>query len=246
MAVEFDSLEQKTWNLGTFFGIDSSFLEINSQTVIHTWFVLLLLTGLVILCRLIIERKQNVARYLILSSINSFVELVSQTIGYFAYNHFSFIFSIFLFILTCNFIGVIPWAHEPTQDLNTTLGLALIAFFYKDFYAIKHQRWGYLKEFCTPFFLMFPINVIGHFSKIISLSFRLFGNIFAGSIIVELYRTLIGGSVILQTAGLISGLNFVILTFFVIFDGAIQAYVFAMLSLTYLALSIQEEHTEES
>jgi F-type H+-transporting ATPase subunit a len=87
---------------------------------------------------------------------------------------------------------------------------------------------------------MLPLNVIGKLSSIISISFRLFGNIFGGAIITKLYFGAIGGSIILELLGLLSGLNFLIVAFFTLFEGLLQAFVFAMLTLTYLALSTQE------
>ena len=103
-----------------------------------------------------------------------------------------------------------------------------------------------MKEFFRPFFLMFPINLIGHFSKIISISFRLFGNIFGGSIIMELYKNLIAGSILRETLGIFTGINFILLIFFGIFEGLIQAFVFSILTLTYLSLAIQKEPAAET
>lgn len=133
-----------------------------------------------------------------------------------------------------------PLIEEPTRDLNTTLALGCISFFYKEYQTIAvHGIMHYFKEFLHPFVIMFPINVIGHFSKIISISFRLFGNIFGGSIIIQLYTKSIGSSVILELIGLASGMNLLMIAFFVLFEGIIQAFVFTMLTLTYLAIALQ-------
>lgn len=239
--------EQVLWNPLAVFDLDYSFLKINANTILNTWFILVLLTILLCVCRYFLKKKRSIIRYLVISGVTSFMDLVGQTLGSFVYQHFALIFSLFLFILTCNCIAVIPWTTEPTQDLNTTLALGLISFFYKDIYAIKkHGFLGYFKEFLMPFFVMFPVNVIGHFSKIISISFRLFGNIFGGSIIMGLYHNFIDGSIPLELFGLVSGLNFVILIFFGIFEGLIQAFVFSILTLTYLSLALQEEPQGES
>jgi F-type H+-transporting ATPase subunit a len=239
--------EQVLWNPLGVFGLDYSFLKINANTILNTWFILLLLTVILFISRYFLTKKRSPIRYLVISGVSSFMDLVSQTLGTFVYHHFALIFSLFLFILTCNCIAVVPWTTEPTQDLNTTLALGLISFFYKDFYSIKtHGFLGYLKEFFIPFFLMFPVNVIGHFSKVISISFRLFGNIFGGSIIMGLYHGFIEGSIPLEFFGLFSGLNFLILLFFGIFEGLIQAFVFSILTLTYLSLALQEEPQGES
>ena len=244
---DIEIFEQTLWNPFAWLGLDYAFLNINASTVVNTWLVLLLLLTILTVCRLFLTKKQSVLRYLVITGASSFIDLVTQTLGSFMYNHFVFIFSLFIFILLCNWVSIIPWATEPTQDLNTTLALGLIGFVYKEVQGIKSTGfWGYIKEFFRPFFIMFPINVIGHFSKIISISFRLFGNIFGGSMIMELYQHAIAGSFILETVGLFSGLNFLILLFFGIFEGLIQAFVFAMLSLTYLTLAIQEEPAGET
>lgn len=244
---EIELFEQHQINIGHWFGIDSPFFNVSVSTIINTWVVLLLMFGLLFLSRIALAREKSIMRYIALSGVESFMELITQTLGTFVYKHFAFITSIFVFILFCNCIAIIPWTNEPTTDLNTTLALGLISFFYKEYYAIKTVGlWEYFKEFLMPFFLMLPVNLIGHFSKIISISFRLFGNIFGGSIIMELYKTAISGSIILETLGLVSGLNFIILIFFGVFEGLIQAFVFAMLSLTYLALALQEEPAGET
>ncbi len=244
---DIEIFEQTLWNPFARLGLDYDFLNINASTVVNTWFVLLLLFTILTVCRLFLTKKQSVLRYLVITGASSFIDLVTQTLGSFMYNHFAFIFSLFIFILLCNWVSMIPWATEPTQDINTTLALGLVGFMYKEIQGIKSNGfWSYIKEFFHPFFIMFPINVIGHFSKIISISFRLFGNIFGGSIIMELYQQFIAGSFILETVGLFSGLNFLILLFFGFFEGLIQAFVFAMLSLTYLTLAIQKEPAGET
>jgi F-type H+-transporting ATPase subunit a len=88
---------------------------------------------------------------------------------------------------------------------------------------------------------LFPLNVIGKLSSIVSISFRLFGNVFGGSIISKIYLSFISGSIIFETIGLLSGINFLIIIFFGLFEGFIQAFVFAMLTMTYLSVAIQSE-----
>ena len=235
---------QSLWNPLGYFGIYKESLVVNAHTIINTWLVIVIILVLSVILRLILTKK-TVGRFLILQYTRSFVDLCLQTLGHFHYGHISFIFSLFIFILFCNWAAIIPWATEPTQDLNTAIAVSLISFFYKEFYTIRvHGLSGYINEFLQPFFVMLPINVIGHFSKIISLSFRLFGNIFGGAIIMELYTHLLHISVLLEIFGLLSGTNFLILSAFGVFEGLIQAFVFMMLSLTYLALAIQphEDH----
>lgn len=238
----FEGFEQPLWNPLGYFGINNDLFKINTHTIVNTWIVLSVLTMILVLAHIFLYRKKSIIRYVTLQIVQSFIDLIYQTMGRFIYHYFALITSLFIFILFCNCIIVIPWTTEPTSDINTTIALSLIAFFYKEIEAIKaHGLWGYFKEFLEPFFVMLPINIIGHFSKIISLAFRLFGNIFGGSIIMELWTHAIAGNIIAELLGLITGLNFIIVLFFGVFEGLIQAFVFAMLTLTYLTIAVQQE-----
>lgn len=238
-------LNVETWNPLSYFGIEHDLLKINAPTIKNTWAVLLVLFIILCVLRLFLYRKKSIVHFFVSSGLHSFIELITQSLGSFIYTHFALITALFIYIVLCNTIALIPWFDEPTKDLNTALALGCISFFYKEFYTIKIRGFGsYIKEFFHPFFIMFPLNVIGHFSKIISISFRLFGNIFGGSVIVHIYQSAIAGSIIWELLGIISGLNLIMTLFFVIFEGVIQAFVFTMLSLTYLAIAIQPEEGE--
>lgn len=232
---------EHVWQPLAWLGIDSPLLNISIPTIINTWIVLLVLTLIIAVMRFLVY-KSSVAALLVHSLVDSFIELVVQSLGSFNYHHFVFIFSIFGFILLSNWIALIPFVEEPTKDINTTLALGCISFFYKEFYAIKtHGLIAYFKEFFHPFFVMFPLNLISHFSKIISISFRLFGNIFGGSIITHIYMSAISISFWTELFGLLTGMNFLVISFFILFEGLIQAFVFTMLTLTYLAIAVQSE-----
>jgi len=238
----FENLEEQLWNPFVLFGIDHHLLKVNPITIINTWIVLAVICLLVIICRYYLNKKESVIRYFTISFVNSFATLIKQTLGKLEYKHFTLVTSIFIFILLCNCISLIPWTEEPTRDFNTTFALGLVAFFYKEIYAIKtHGFISYLKEFLQPFFIMLPLNIVSHISKVISMSFRLFGNIFGGSIIQHIYGSALSNSALWQILGLATGMNLVIILFFSVFDGLIQAFVFAMLTLTYLSIAIQTE-----
>ncbi len=227
------------WNPFERFGFHSDFLQINIDTIIYTWITLLVLIVLIMICRFLIH-KNSVVNYVAQSFIIFFIDLITQSLGTFNYHHFAFVFSIFTFILLCNWISLLPFIEEPTININTALALGIISFFYKEFYTIKiHGFKAYLQEFLHPIFIMFPLNVISHFSKIISISFRLFGNIFGGAIITNIYMNALSISPFTQLAGLFSGINFLVISFFVIFEGLIQAFVFTMLTVTYLSIAVQ-------
>lgn len=147
-----------------------------------------------------------------------------------------------MFIFLCNSVPLVPWIEEPTQDLNTTLSLGIISFLYIQFYSIKtNGLWNYTKEYFSPFFLMLPLNVIGKIASIVSLSFRLFGNIFGGVIIAKIFTSAIDGQWLYEILGIPLGI--VITLFFGLFEGALQAFVFTMLTITYLATALQSKQT---
>jgi len=239
-------LNGKQWRPLSYLGIDHSFFSINSDTIINTWVVLGVLLILIILARILILKKSSSGRYIVLSYVRTFMDLCSQSFGYFSFAHTAFIIAIFTFIILCNSIAVLPWVEEPTKDLNTALALGILSFLYIQIAAIKtHGFFGYIKEYFLPFIFMFPLHVIGKLSTVISISFRLFGNIFGGATIIHIYNTVLQGSWIFQIAGLITGINFIMIGFFILFEGFLQAFVFTMLTMTYLAIALSHEDVGE-
>jgi len=214
------------------------------NTIVQTWIILLIVLFILCGARYFLRYKQSIPYFLTTTFVRTFIDMTVQTLGSFHFNHFAFITSLFIFILSCNSAAAIPWLAEPTSNINTTLALGIVSFLYTQWYAIRATGLkAYLKSYLAPFFVMLPLNIIGKLSNIISISFRLFGNIFGGSMIGTMYEKIIAGSVIWETLGLFTGLNFVILFFFGLFEGFLQAFVFAMLSLTYLSIAIQTEET---
>ena len=147
-------------------------------------------------------------------------------------NFLPYIATIFLFILLCNILGVVPGLSEPTRNLNVPLGMGIIANVVVHFMMIRVKgAWGYLKGYAEPMFFLTPLNVLGEASKLVSISFRLFGNILGGSIICVVISNL---TKFIAFPMFLSG-------FFGIFIGIIQAFVFTMLSLSYLSAGIVED-----
>ncbi len=227
-----------------YFGLKSPFWAINLHTILNTWIVLGVLIILSVATQYALKKRPNVFSFLVISFVKNFKDLVDQTLGAFHFRHFTFIAGLFLFILTCNLISIIPGLEEPTNDIMTTLALGISAFLYTQFSAIKTNGLShYLKGYLKPFFVMLPLNVVSQLATIVSISFRLFGNIFGGAVISSLWYSFIHTSFILEILGIVSGINLIITLFFVLFEGFIQAFVFAMLSLTYLSLEVRTEPT---
>ena len=138
--------------------------------------------------------------------------------------------ALFLFLVISNWLGLIPHLEEPTKDLNTPLGLGIMGFCIAHYAGIKAKGFkAYLKDYCAPIFFMAPLNVIGELAKVVSISFRLFGNIMGGSIII-LVVSYLTYSILLPPF-----LN----AFFGIFVGTIQAFVFTMLTIVYISVQVK-------
>ncbi len=142
-----------------------------------------------------------------------------------------------LFVFVSNMIGIIPGFESPTANINITLPLALIVFFYYNYEGIKKNGVGhYFAHFMGPVKvlapLMFPIEIVSHLSRIISLSFRLFGNIKGDDLFLWVLLMLVPWFAPLPA--------YVLLTFF----GVLQTFIFMILTYVYLAgaVAIDEEH----
>jgi F-type H+-transporting ATPase subunit a len=215
---------------------------IHQETVFATWVLLLVIIITIIAARFILYKKNEIASHIITSSVKYFVDLCTETMGFFDVVHFSFVTSLFIFIFLCNTATVFfPWLEEPTSDLNTAFALGITSFIYIQVSSIQAIGFrAYMKEYLTPPF-MFPLHLTGKIASIVSISFRLFGNIFGGGIITQIYNSVKMGSLLIESALLLTGMNLIITLFFGLFEGLIQAFVFSMLTLTYLAIGMQKE-----
>ncbi len=163
--------------------------------------------------------------------VELFSDLVEQALGEHGKRHIPMLGSLFLFLWISNIIGSVPLASEPTKDLNVPVGHMLVVLFVVHFEAIRVRGLkAYLQSYNEPFFVMMPLNVIGEIAKGVSLSFRLFGNILGGAIIVAVISYLVKYTIMPV------GLNM----FFGLFVGTIQAFVFTMLGMTYIAVAIAD------
>lgn len=242
----FEFLSELKWEPFKQFGLTHFFFNIDASTVIYSWLIIAIILSVSICVRYSIYRKKGLLFESAILFVKSFQDMTIQTLGAFSLQHFSFVTALFIYIVLCNSIALIPGTQEPTGNINTTLALGLISFFYVQYYTIKtHGFWNYMKEYFQPIFIMFPLHVVGKLSSIISMSFRLFGNIFGGSTIATIYFNLLYGSPLYESIGLLSGTNLIILLFFGLFEGVIQAFVFAMLTITYLSIAISN-HPEEN
>ncbi len=207
----------------------------NNSHVVHSWLIMAILIVCAVLfakgVKLIPTRGQNVLEVIIEGLENFMVEITGPEGRFF----FPFIATVFLYILVSNLIGLVPGFNSPTANLNTTLSLALCTFVYTHIIGIKFHGAKYIKHFFGPVWwlapLMFPIELIGHFARIMSLSVRLFGNIFGKEMVL---------TILFGLAGLyLAPLPILFLGILVSF---IQALVFMLLSIMYFVGAMEEAH----
>ena len=205
------------------------------QHVVHSWFVMLIMIiGAVLLARgiqMLPRKGQNFLEIIVDGLENFMVEITGPEGRAF----FPFIGTIFLYIFVCNLIGLIPGFFSPTANINTTISLATCTFILTHIIGIKFHGAKYIKHFLGPSWalapLMFILEMIGHLARVMSLSFRLFGNIFGKEKIIGILFGLAG----LYLAPLPILLLGVLVSF-------IQAVVFMLLSIIYFAGAMEEAH----
>jgi F-type H+-transporting ATPase subunit a len=148
--------------------------------------------------------------------------------------------TIFFFLLICNWLAFIPsgdpgFFAPPTADVNLPLALALTVFFLCQYLAFKNRGFGgYFKHYAQPYGMLTPINIIEEITKPITLTFRLFGNIFSGVLMIVVIVTLIPPY--LSWIGLA-----IWKPFDELFIGAIQAFIFALLTIMYLGMALSKD-----
>lgn len=159
-------------------------------------------------------------------AIEMLMGFVDGTMGKAGKRYVNYIGTIFLFIFFSNISGLFG-LRPPTADYGTTLCLALITFVMIQYASIRYKKWGAFTDLFQPVFFFFPMNVISEFATPVSLSLRLFGNVVAGTVMMSLYYGLIP---VLFRFGIPSFLH----VYFDLFSGAIQTYVFTMLTMTFV------------
>ena len=166
--------------------------------------------------------------------IQAFENLLVEVIGERGKKYLPMVATIGLFILSCNLLGLVPGLMSPTSKLNVTVGCALTVFVYYHWQGIKSQGlFKYLKHFTGPIPLLapllLPIEIISHFSRPVSLSIRLFGNIFAEELLILVIASIIP---------FLLPLPFMAIA---IFTAIIQAFVFVLLASIYIGGAVAHE-----
>jgi len=215
----------------------------NPVTVLFTWIVIALIIILALLVARVMKKPSSKPLAALETLYSGFLEMAKEAMGEDGGKFTPLIVTIFLFVLISNWLGIIPGLKSPTEDLNTCLGLGTMVFIIAHASAVAKKGLSkYLKGYLEPFFFFLPMNIVGEIGKVVSHSFRLFGNIFAGAIIFALT-----GPVIIKTFSAMglpaySATPAILITylvsqsFFGLFVGTVQALVFSLLALTYIAV----------
>ncbi|WP_373498169.1 F0F1 ATP synthase subunit A [Desulfococcus sp.] len=203
--------------------------------VIYSWVVMLLLVGLGFLAAkgiaMVPNKMQNLFE-IVVSGIEDFMVDITGEEGRWL---FPLVATIFMYIFIGNLIGLVPGFFPPTASLNTTLSCALVVVVFTHIIGIKYHGIGYIKHFLGPVWWMvpiiFPIELIGHIARILSLSFRLFGNMMGHELVLGILFALAGA--------FFAPLPIMALGIFV---ALVQAFVFFLLSIMYFTGAMEHAH----
>ena len=216
---------------------------VNTKTIIMSWIIMGILVVFSFFATRRMKKVPGTLQLMAELVVGGFDTLCKETLDDKARKFLPLVATIFLFVFLSNIIGIIPipGIEEPTRDLNTTLGLGIIVFLVSHIAGIRYRGIKkYVGEYFEPMIevkgiripnlFMFFLNAVGEIGKVVSHSFRLFGNIMGGAIIIVVVSNLV------RYVLLPIGLNI----FFGLFVGLVQAFVFAMLALTYISMMVTE------
>lgn len=230
--------------------VGSGLLAINVDTVSNT----LIVCGILLLLAFLLRRNLREGRpgrlQNAVESIIDFLDgLIKDTLGSKPIHIAPVAISLFMFILVSNFLGLLPVFKSPTNDINTTIGLALFSIGLLHWYSIKFRRpVGYIKHY---FSIVEPrwrgpwgwtrvvfafLELIQEVSRPVTLSFRLYFNIFVGELMVALIISLF--------PAFLAPFPGTVWVLFSIFVGAVQAFIFTMLTIAYIAMGTEVDHAE--
>jgi F-type H+-transporting ATPase subunit a len=218
-------------------------ISVNPRTLVTSWVIMILIIALLLVIRRHLRRFPGRLVMTFELLYGGFENMAREALGNDARRFTPLVFTLFIYVLLCNWAGILPGISGPTEDLNTCLGLGVMVFVICHAAAIAHKGMKeYLRDYTRPFFFFLPLNVVGEFGKVISHSFRLFGNMYAGAIIlalagpvtIKIFHAV--GLPTYSTSPFLLGFYLVLQGFFGLFVGTVQALVFSLLALTYIAV----------
>ena len=239
-----DSFYSSTFTLlgeaevGKHFYWDIAGFLVLGQVLVVIWIVIAMLLIFSILGTQNTERIPNGWQNFMEAAIDFIVEIARDQLGESFYKEWiPFIGTLFLFIFGCNWLGaLIPWKliklpegefAAPTNDINTTVALALLTSFAYFYAGLSKKGLGYFKRYIQPIPLLLPINILEDFTKPLSLSFRLFGNVLADELTISVLTSLVPLVIPLPIMAL------------GIFAGSVQALIFSTLAAAYITEALE-------
>ncbi|HBS60960.1 MAG TPA: ATP synthase F0 subunit A [Firmicutes bacterium] len=217
------------WQVGPF--------VVNSDTMIFTWITMVAVILLGFIAGRAARKKERIPR-----GFRNLLELIfenlgvqfEQALGAKASRFAPLLITLFLYLMIANWVGLIPGMKSPTSDLNVTFGLAVMVMGIVHLSGMVDKGvFKYLNHFLQPHWAMLPLNLVEEVAKPTTLAFRLFGNILAGEILIVILLILVPAWLpFINSAWL--GVS--------IFVGVIQAFIFTMLSMSYISNAVKDEH----
>lgn len=191
------------------------------STVVTSWIAMFL----IVICIILIDKFKPVLLEMIADFLTHLISDIMNIAN--AEPYLPLLGTLAIFVAVANSIGVFPVLSSPTSDINTPLALAIIVFFAIHYFGVRSKGVkNYIKSFTSPIFLL-PLEIVGQFSRTLSLTLRLFGNVLSGDLIA---------SIILSLIPLFVPLPLMALSLLI---GILQAYVFTALSCVYIASAIE-------
>ena len=204
-----------------------------TNVVVITWGIMVVLAGGSFLLSRRLSLKPGFAQSLVELIVDAIDGQIRDTMKTEPGPYRALIGTIFLFILTANWSSLVPGVEPPTAHLETDTALALIVFFSIIWFGVKTGGIrGYLKSFAVPTPIMIPLNFVESLTRTFSLLVRLFGNIMSGVFVI---------GIVLSLAGLLVPIPFMALD---LLTGAVQAYIFSILAMVFIAGAIEESGDE--
>ena len=212
----------------------------NPQAPITETFAMeILVLGLLVIFFVLVRLSLNVEKpgpiQQIAEMLHGFVSgQADSIIGHGSQRYVMFTTCVLMFVLTSNLLGMVPGLLAPTSVATVPLGVALLCFFYYHFHGVRENGLGYLKQFVGPIWwiswMMLPIELISHFARVLSLTVRLYANMFAGEMVTLVFFSLVPIGIPIVFMGLHLGV------------ALIQAYIFMLLTMIYVSQAVAHDH----
>ncbi|MGH9633664.1 MAG: F0F1 ATP synthase subunit A [Candidatus Angelobacter sp.] len=207
---------------------------ITNSVAMEILVVLLLLVFFVAVRASLSVEKPGGLQHLVEATEEFIAEQAHGVMGHGYERYIPYAVTIGFFILLGNLLGLVPGFESPTANPTVPLGCALLTFVYYHFHGLRVHRHRYIKQFIGPVWalapLMFLIEVVSHFARILSLTVRLYANMFAGDMVTLAFFSLVPVLVPVVFLGLH------------LFVSLVQTFIFVMLTLVYLGMAVSEEH----